>query len=104
MDEKYKFDPDAERAYKLCVDTVMPRVGSMTSRDDFGQPPSYGVNLRRKGANHSPASDWIDGVYGIYLGNHGGKWVVGIKDMFWRVIGLAEFDTLPELKELWELD
>ncbi len=104
MDERFKFEPDAEKAYKLYVDTVMPRCGSSLNRDDFGGPSSYGVNLRRKDADHNPTADWIDGTYGIHLGLHGDKWIVAVKSIGYKLLGLVAFDSLSELKQLWELD
>jgi hypothetical protein len=73
-------------------------------RSDFGGPNSVRQNLRRIGVQYM-ADDAPADCFGVYLGQHGDKWLVGIKDIWsWEIVKIEEYDSLGELKQCWELD
>jgi len=45
-----------------------------------------------------------DGDWGTYLGKHGGKHVVMLLSVLFNVLGVAEYDTVEDMKHEWCLD
>lgn len=75
-----------------------------TAIDDFGDEATIGLHLKRKGR------DDVQRDFGLYLGEHHGLWIVGIKHCTWwtggcgRLTRLESYGSLERLKRLWELD
>lgn len=100
------FTDDRKQALAYFSATPATGDGSVArrSREDFGGPDSLRLHVRRRDIDHFKM-DWVDGGYGLYLGRHGDKWVVGIKNLLaTTLIGYVAYDSLDELKQNWELD
>ena|SRR5579863_8125319 len=70
--------------------------------DDFGDPASIGLMVKRRGKD-IPELGLFD--FGLFAGRHGEKWVVIVKDFwFWSPVGYAEYESLASLKCDWTLD
>ena len=89
-------------------------VGSDVSRDHFGGPESVWCHIRVRGLDYAldalfsdtDAEKYTD-AFGIYLGRHGDKWIVGVKPMLSltnKIRGIVEYASLESLKAEWELD
>jgi len=85
-----------------------PRTGQLKcrqDRSDFGEADSYLLKVRRIGRNYPFGGDIVDGDFGLFLGRHRGTCVVAIQSVFpGDIIGYERFETLAELKRVWELD
>jgi hypothetical protein len=72
---------------------------------DFGGPETVQVHLKRAGKSFRELVDTPGTAFGVYLGQHGHWYVVGIKDlMTGALVGFEEFPTLARLKAAWEAD
>lgn len=69
---------------------------------DFGTDGKAGGHLKRRYVPFNEVDDNSD--FGIYLGEHENKWIVGIINLDFKFIGGESFDSLGELKDVWELD
>ena len=70
---------------------------------DFGDNETIGLHMKRSGKSLLELGEFD---FGLYLGEHEGKWAVGIKDMKTKLplVGAELFDSLEQLKEEWQLD
>ncbi len=77
------------------------------TKNDFGDIDTVGLCLKKSGVS---ADGFIhagpdEHIFGRYLGEYQDKWYVGTYTwMDWTPTGLAEYDTLEQLKSEWELD
>ena len=98
------------QAAKLAFAFTMatPRTGSLRERRDraeFGGPDSYLLKVRRIGRDYPFGSDVRDGDFGIYVGLHEDAYVVAIQSIFpAEIIGYERFQSLEDLRRIWELD
>lgn len=73
------------------------------NNNDFGDLKTLMMHLKRRNIKFL---ELRDGDFGIFLGEHKGKWIVGIlaEGFSKRLISGESFDSLEELKQTWELD
>ena len=73
---------------------------------DFGDRATIGMHLKRN--DYSISEPAVVGSFGIYLGEQDGTFVVGIKSLgsmsVLDLVGIEEYKTLEELKQVWRLD
>ena len=85
-----------------------PRTGRLQprrDRSDFGGADSNLLKVRRIGRDYPRGDDVVDGDFGVYLGQHGGAFVVALQSILpGTVIGHEPFESLDALKRVWELD
>jgi hypothetical protein len=93
---------DPKQVQSILLETSFANDYMPRSRQDFGGPNTHRKNLRKVGKN---IFEYTDGDFGVYLGNHGNNYCVGIKDFItWNVIAIECYPELEELKQIWELD
>lgn len=68
---------------------------------DFGDSGTLGMHLKRSNIKFQ---EFDNEDFGIFLGEHDEKWVIGILDDKGYVVSGEYFDSLEELKQAWELD
>lgn len=92
-------DRDALEEYLL--DTLMVAEKRIpTAADDFGDPQTVGLHLKRQG--YSIEHDHPE-PFGRYLGQHSDGYVVAVSNVF-DFVGAEVYNTLDELKQEWQLD
>ena len=102
--------PMSPQAAKLAFAFALatPRTGNLRARRDrseFGGPDSYLLKVRRIGRDYPFGNDIQDGDFGLYLGLHEGAYVVAIQAVFpAEIIGYERFQSLEDLRRIWELD
>jgi len=97
---------DTVQAITFWLDTPFYRdYGPRKSSDDWGNPASAGLCLKRRGIDLFADTPEAESGFAIYLGVHDGRHVVAIKDLFYRgLTGGEVFDDLAEMKRRWMLD
>jgi hypothetical protein len=95
---------DADQAYEYWLDSPIWGTKRPSKNDsDFGDTQTVGKHLKRSGLTFHQFEDNLD--FGLYLGEHKGKWVVGIKNEDGsKLAGGEVFDSLSDLKQAWILD
>jgi hypothetical protein len=90
-------------ARRYWLETPQPDAHRLRSGpDDFGDPASIGLMLKRRGKAIPQLGEYD---FGIYAGHQGGKWIVIVKDLWtWAPVGYAEYESLDWLKRDWVLD
>lgn len=74
-----------------------------TNPGDFGDDDDVKmIHLKRVGKDINSANFLKD--YGVYLGQHGSQFVVGIKGNDSGLASCEMFDSLEELKTEWQID
>lgn len=69
---------------------------------DYGDEQTVCLSLKRVGYNFN---DDVDNSFGVYLGKHYDGYVVGIKKFTWNGFNACEvFDSITEMKRVWQLD
>jgi len=73
-----------------------------TDAFDYGDEQTVLLHLKRVG---SSIGDRKEDNYGLYLGYHSDGYVVGIKNFLGNgFIGCEVFETIEEMKTIWQLD
>lgn len=76
---------------------------SPNGAQDFGDAETVGLHLKRRYLKFMEFQESLD--FAAFLGEHDGRWIVGILDgSCSRLISGESFDSLEDLKEAWELD
>ena len=78
---------------------------SPQNKQDFGDPETVGLCLKRVGL-HLGSTDYSeDESFGKFLGEHPDGWVVAMDKLDWSgCSGCEVFPSLEALKQRWELD
>jgi hypothetical protein len=94
---------DTADLINILLDTPFAQRFSPKNEYDFGPSNTVWLRLKRAGKNTDQLNPMED--YGVYLGQHGDKFVVGISDFeSGRPCAYEEFNDLAELKQVWMLD
>lgn len=95
---------DAQAAQKYLMNSMWfgpkrdPR-----NQHDFGDNATIGVHLKRIGISFHDYQDELD--FALFLGAQDDGYVVAIKNMDASdIVGAEVFETLEQLKQVWELD
>jgi len=95
---------DATTAYNYWLDSpIWGHKRPTKNASDFGDAQTVGLHLKRSCLTFHQLDITLD--FGLFLGEHDGKWIVGIKNEdASKLIGGEVFDSLSELRQAWELD
>ena len=96
-----KVDVSAARNYFLdCHAFVQRRIP--TDAFDYGDEETVTLHLKRVG---SSIGDLKEDNYGMYLGSHKDGYVVAVKNFMGNdFLGCEVFETIEEMKTIWQLD
>ena len=96
---------DSAKAYNYLLDSsLFGKKRNSKDAFDFGDDATVGKHLKRRYLTFNEYEIELD--FGVFLGKHAdGKWVVGI----WNtdcsnLVGGEVFDSLGDLKGVWQLD
>lgn len=101
MPKTLDYCADLDRLEQMLLDTPFPS-RRPTGPHDFGD--QYTCRLCVKQHDTSITDAYDPTHWGFYLGRHGDKFVVAIKDLLASIVGFVEYDSLDQLKEIWRLD
>lgn len=71
---------------------------------DYGDAGTVGFHVKRVGYAIGNDDVDIDNTFGVYMGQHAGKFAVAVKQLDGDVCAVELFDTEEEMKKAWRLD
>jgi hypothetical protein len=96
---------DKDLANKVLLDTpIFANTRIPTDALDYGDEATVTLSLKRRNTNIFGGDP--NNKFALYLGNHKGKFIVGVHNLGNKLNFNATecFDSLDEMKKEWELD